>query len=306
MDLYDALIGEGPSDKARTAELAAALRRRRAFGQLGMLTGDKVLSPLGKSMSRSADDTASSLQDIRQKDIDNRRTQEYQQGQLQHMQGTLEESRRSANMRDETTRRGQDLDYEAAMLRAAIQAKKAAEGKPPKLTYSDRNKLENLSNLLHGAESLADGFKEEYTQKAGPGPQSRLSNTMASFGLGTQGMKEAANWWAQWNLIYTLPQRNITFGATLTPTEKQAWFESDINPAMDAKQIKERIGKVQDILKRKGKLATKTYKAQGFSPDTIDSYELGEETPAQQPGEGSPLDDAEMAELKALREKYGR
>lgn len=308
-DIYDTLIGAAPTDKDRAAEIAAALRRRRSYGELGMLSGDRVLAPAGERMVKQADDYAGAIQDTRRHDIDDAQTKSYQDSQLGHMNSVLKETMRGRDMMDATTRRGQDLAFQAAQLKAA--AAGAKTNKPPKLTYSDRNKLENLSNTLHGAMATAAGFQPEYSQMASPGPipevgQSRLVNGAASLGLGTGKMQEAANWWSQWNLIYTLPQRNATFGATLTPGEKQAWFESDINPSMKPEQIQKRIQKVIEILGRKGDLATKTYKAQGFAPDVIDSYELGGAGPTDDPAmpSASALSPDEEAELAALRKKH--
>lgn len=301
-DIYETLMGEAPSNE-RVAEIAAALRRRRSYGELGALTGDKVLAPAGRRMAESADADAGAIQKIRQQDIDNNQTRTYQQGQLSHMDSVLKETMRGRNMQDATTRRGQDMDLEAAKLRAALAAQKASTPKPNKLTYADRNKLENLANLIHGADSLGSSFQDSFTQKGAPGiipevGQSRLVNTAASLGIGTKDSKEASDWWAQWNLIYTLPQRNATFGATLTPTEKQAWFNSDINPSMDGPQVRKRVKVVQDILKRKGGLADKTYRAQGFSPEAINSYELNS-------AETEGLSEEEAAELAELEKELG-
>lgn len=49
-DIFDELIGGGTDPKA----LAAALRRQNQLGQLGQLSGDRVLSPLGSNMSSQA------------------------------------------------------------------------------------------------------------------------------------------------------------------------------------------------------------------------------------------------------------
>jgi hypothetical protein len=296
-DIYETLMGEAPNSE-RVAEIAAALRRRRSYGELGALTGDKVLAPVGRKMSDSADDTAAAIQKIRQQDVDNAQTRTYQQGQLGHMGKSLEETMRANKARDATSRRGQDFVLEAARLRAQAAAQKAAMPKQNKLTYADRKKLEEFSNLLHGSDDLARNFKDDYTQKAGPGPQSRLVNTAAAYGIGTQGTKEAADWWAGWNMIYTLPQRNATFGATLTPTERQSWAGSDINPAMDAKQIRSRVDEVTKILKRKAGLADKTYRAQGFDSNAMDAYELADR-------EEGELTEEEAAELAELEKEFG-
>jgi hypothetical protein len=321
-DLYSALIGEAPTDKEQSAELAAALRRRRSYGELGMLTGDRVLAPLGDRMAKSADSYADSLQDTRQKDIDNRQTKAYQEGQLSHMGAALAEETRYHDMADKTTQRGQDLAYQSALARAMAQQAKA--NKPNKLTYPDRKRLEELSGLLQGAHQSIDTFKDDYAQtmsgKLIPEVgQSRLANTMASMGAGTKNQKEAADWWTAWNLIYTLPRRNQTFGATLTPTEKQSWFNSDINPSMSGEQIRKRLGVISALLKRGGAIADKTYRAGGFDPDVIDSYQLSTpedvaavsgggpsgrgHTPVEASDDG--LTPEEEAELLALKKSLG-
>jgi hypothetical protein len=87
------------------------LRRRRSFGELGALTGDRVLQPFGVGEMKSSDAYAEALQQNRQKAIDDAQTKEYQTGQLGHMKEM-----------ERLTGRGQDLDYQAAMLRAAVDA----------------------------------------------------------------------------------------------------------------------------------------------------------------------------------------
>lgn len=305
MDLYESLMGEAPTDQQRAAEIAAALRRRSKYGELGMLTGDRVLSKFGEGQVKRADDYAQQFQDTRQKDIDNAQTKSYQDAQVGHMGASLKQALAIAQMNDATQRRGQDMSLLAALERA----KTAKEPKIGKLTYADRNKLENIANTRNGAQALADSFEDSYSQQMAPGMvpemgQSRLSNTLASMGMGTNNMKAASNWWAQWNLIYTLPQRNATFGATLTPGEKQAWFESDINQSMEPGEIRKRVQNVINILNNKAALADKTYRAQGFDPEAINAYGLTETQPDATAGADNALTPAEEAELAELRKRY--
>lgn len=263
-DIYAALIGEGAGSGEKAALVAAALRRRNSLGTLGMLTGDRVLSPLGQGMNKQADAYVESLQQIRQKDIDNAQTKSYQDGQLGHMENVLAETKRNNN-----------LDYLARMemAQAAMERAERTGQRPTKLTLGDRNKLENMSSMLTQAGDVVSRFKPEYAQKFGRGPQSRLPNTMSSMGFGTESMDEASRWWADWNLLYTLPERNRTFGATLTDSEKQAWKESDINPSMSPENIQARSTRILKILRDKGTLMDRTYRAQ-FSPEVIDEYGL--------------------------------
>lgn len=319
-DIYSALIGEAPTSKEQQAALAAQLRRRRSFGELASFTGDRVLQPFGTNLATSADEYAGALQGIRQKDADNAQTQAYQTGQLDHMRAM-----------EELTRRGQNLDhiYQMLMARAAMQkAEKTGNPKPSRLTYADRTKLEDVASMINQAGESSSGFQDDFTQRFGPGPQSRLSNTLASMGVATDEGKKASDWWAKWNLIYTLPQRNATFGATLTPGERQSWYESDINPSMDAQQVRERIKKITRILEQKGALINKTYSAQ-FDPELVAQYGLPTEEelsardaaeqgamadqmatpvpqPASTPSGPAPLTPEELQELQALRQRFGR
>jgi len=284
-NLYEYLIGAAPSENKTQKEIAAQLRRRRSFGELGALTGDRVLQPFGAGLVKQADAQASDLQDIRQKDTDNEQTKVYQDSQTSHMKEM-----------ERLTERGQTLDHIYQMLMAQAAGLKAekAGAKPSKLTYSDRNKLEQMTGMIHSADESMGSFKDEYAQRLGPGPQSKLPNFMASIGVGTKGSEEASNWWSKWNLIYSLPQRNATFGATLTPTERQAWAESDINPSMDPKVIRDRADKVVKILRRKGAMMNRTYRSQ-FDPEVIDDYSL----PGEEELVGSPRGHGGLAPVSA-------
>lgn len=294
-NLYNTLIGAAPTDKQTQKAIAEQLRRRRSFGELGSLTGDRVLQPFGQQMSKQADDYATDLQGTRQKDIDNAQTKAYQEGQLGHMAGVLEETKRENNMTH---------IFQMLMAQAALEkADKTGVPKPKTLTYADRNKLENTASMINGADDLMNTFKDEYSQKLGPGPQSKFPNALAAVGIGTNGSKEAANWWAAWNQLYTLPQRNATFGATLTPTEKASWAESDINPSIDSKTIRDRVSKILKIVKNKGGLINRTYKAQ-FDPELIDSYGLPDDSNVISPARGggaAPTPAAAPSAVKRIR-----
>ncbi len=288
-DLYDVLLGEAPTDQNKVAQVASSLRRKRGYGELGMLTGDKVLSGVGKGLVGSADSQAEQLQRTRQQDIDNAQTKSYQDAQIGHQGSALKQALAIAQMQDATARRGQDLDLEAALARAAKMG-----AKPKNLTYSDRNKLEEASNYIRNTDDLATSFKDEYSQRLGPGPQSRLPNAMASMGVGTKGSKEASDWWAGWNQLYTLPERNAKFGATLTPSERAEWAKSDINPSMSGEQIRARVANIEKIFRNKGALMDKTYKAGGFDQDMINSYELGDGSAPEELAPGTVEDGYEF------------
>lgn len=314
-NLYDVLIGEAPRDADKAAATAAALRRRRAFGELGVLSGDRVLSDFGRGAVGQADDYAKQIQQTRQQDIDNAQTQAYQSGQLEHMGGVLKESMRAANMRDSTTRRGQDMALEAARLRAQRQ------DKPPKLTVSDRRDLTQGADLVGNMQGLLTGFKDDYAAPQVFGksiPYARpLSNTLSSMGLGSKDMDEAQKWWAASDRLYTLFERNKMFGATLTSNEMKAWNEANASKNMKPEQVKAML---KDILKvAREQLASNVdgFVAGGYDEDQIDALtqralpmagmEEFEEQPLEEEMEDfGDLTEEEILELQQLRQEMDR
>jgi hypothetical protein len=278
-DIYETLIGAAPTDSEQQAKIAEMLRRRRSFGELGALTGDRVLQPFGQNMNKQADAYAEQIQDTRLKDVDNAQTAKYQSGQLDHMGNALAE-----------TSRNNDLEHQdrQAAIRAQLEAagiKAAAKGATPrKMTDNTRNSILATVDTYTGASNLLSTFKDDYVQKLGAGPQSRLPNTMSRMGLGTEGMDDAANWWAGWNEIRTLPERNRLFGATLTPNEKAEWDKVDINPSMKAEQIRKGVARIQAILLRHATNRARGMISEGYDPDAINTYyqDMFGEIPAEE------------------------
>jgi len=58
-DIYSALLGQAPTTDEQRQTLISALRNQKLLGQLGSLTGDAVLAPVGQNLSTSADTEAS-------------------------------------------------------------------------------------------------------------------------------------------------------------------------------------------------------------------------------------------------------
>lgn len=310
--LYDVLIGEAPKDADKAAATAAALRRRRSFGELGVLSGDRVLGEYGRGAVSQADKYADQIQQTRQQDIDNAQTQSYQNSQIGHMGSVLKESVRATDMRDATTRRGQDL----ALL--AAQARARAANKPPKLTVSDRRDLTEGAGLVGNMQDLLTSFKDDYAapQIAGksiPGARP-LSNTISAMGLGNKGMDEAQKWWAASDRLYTLFQRNKMFGATLTTNEMKAWSEANASKNMKPEQVKAMLKDISGIAMEELQANVDGFAAGGYDTDQVDALiqratpkaGMGEEVPEEQVTEEDfgDLNPEEVAELLKLRGQF--
>lgn len=268
-NLYDVLIGEAPSDADKAAATAAALRRRRSFGELGIISGDRNLSKLGSGMVAQADDYAGRLQQTRQQDIDNAQTKYYQQGQLGHMDSVLKETMRANDMRDATTRRGQDL----ALLAAQARARNA--NKPPKLTVADRRDLTQGAGLVGNVQDLLTNFKDDYAAPQVMGrsiPAARpLSNALSSMGLGSEDMDKAQAWWAASDRLYSLFERNKLFGATLTSNEMKAWAQANANKNMKPEQIKGMLNDILRVAQEELTANVQGFEAGGYDPEQLNA-----------------------------------
>lgn len=321
MEIYDALIGKAPSKAEEQKAVAALLRKRRAFGELGTLTGDKILASFGNEQLKLANEAAKQLQDTRLADVDNEQTAKYQGQQIDHMGNVLAESIRAQDMDDATTRRGQDMSVLAATLRAQSKG----GGKPPRLRVSDIKNLQDLSQdvgSMQGLEKfLKDGGKFGAKEVAGipiPGYRS-LSNAMAARGIGYREDKLAFLAKQEFDRLYTLGARNRLFGATLTPNEQTAWENANPSIRQSDKQIGEAIPILRKVIQKRLENMSAGLATEGYNAEAIGEYASipGLDLPvaggpraaasasdAAAPATVQPLSPEEQAELETLRKKY--
>lgn len=273
-DLYSALIGKSPDAEGQKA-IAAALRRRRAFGELGALTGDPVLQSFAKEQLASADNAADQLQATRLADVDDAQTRSYQEGQLGHMGGVLKESIRAQDMDDSTTRRGQDMNLLEAMFRAE---RGAGASKVPRLRVSDIKGLQDLAQdvgSMEGIESfIKNGGKFGAVEFAGvpiPGARS-LKNALAARGIASKEDKQAFQAKQAFDRLYTLGARNRLFGATLTSNEQTAWENANPSIRQSDAQIAEAIPILRKVIAARLESTRKGLKAENYSPEAVDYF----------------------------------
>ncbi len=292
MDIYESLIGAAPTSPVEIAAVVEALRRRRKVGELGAITGDRVMAPVGQGLSKQADAYAEMLQDTRQKDIDNAQTKAYQTGQLEHMGNVLKETLRYHDMSDATQRRGQDKAVEAAGIR------RTANGKSPRMRQGDIQTLrdnamaqgtvgELLAFLQKGGKPDAQGNPTRGTLGAVGGIPiigsylRQTLNAAAAKGAGTEATKATAMKWQQYQRFYELAERNRMFGQTLTPNEQAAWRKANPSFAQTDEQIEEGLKimqKVYDKAQNDFKLGLKT---EGYSDAAIEAYAGGRDAAAE-------------------------
>lgn len=267
-ELYEALISGGAGDKGSI--IAQALRRRNMMGQLGQITGDKFLAPTGKGLSSSADDYAAQLQQTRQNDIRQKQSQEYQTGQLKHMDAVLAE-----------TKRNNDMDHEYQMLMAAAagaRAENAGKGKIPKLRQGDIKELQDLGNTLGAIDGLTNFLNEGGSfgaVKVGkiPLPGARaFKNYAASKGFGSDEDKASFLAKQNWDRLYNLAERNRLFGATLTETERKSWDSANPSIAQTDEQIKMALPIMRKVFQHRLEKKSSGLLKEGYSGEALADY----------------------------------
>jgi hypothetical protein len=290
-DIYAALIGEAPTDKAIQMKLAEQLRRQRLLGELGQMSGDRILAPFGQGQISSADNFAKMLQDIRQKDADNAQTKSYQDAQLKHMADVLAE-----------TRRGNTLDYLASLNRDASMERRSNAGGPEYRKISDglSKRMETGASDFAAFNDLMSSYKPEY---ASPGifktNEARIAWANANPGLSTQTAKDAARWWNQVQRFSNLPERYALFGATLTANELKSWKEATFNPSDTDDQIRAKMKVIRDIHQRKLRQIRDNAIRNGYDPEAVEGYFAGIDLGAPPPVGPGPKSGG-----KSTMEKY--
>lgn len=281
-NLYDYLIGSAPTDPQKQKMVADQLRRRRSFGELGALTGDRVLQPFGQGMMSEADTAAKQIQDTRQKDIDNAQTKSFEEGQLAHLGGVLKETTRKDTM---------DHVYQMLMAQAALEkADKAGAGKIPKLRQGDIKDLQDISQDISQFNDLEDYIKNggkfgavkifahkepgSNVEKGGvPVPGLRtLKNLGASMGLGSEEDKESFAMKQQFDRLYNIGARNRLFGATLTANEKKSWDEANPSTRQSDEQILKALPTLRKVFEHRLTNKARGLMRENYDPDAIRDY----------------------------------
>jgi len=175
------------------------------------------------------------------------------------------------------------------------------------LNKGDRDELEKLYGEEKGISDLVQRFRPEF---AGMGPLGGLT-VQGEQVLGSVAGKESqdrAAFWADFAKRVDLPERNKTFGSSLTATEKSSWDQAkNIRPGVDPElalaQLKRMNQIIADVKARRGRSLAKD----GYSAEAIEEYTgplgLGEK-PKDAPSSGAQgrRSSAEIrAELEALR-----
>lgn len=210
----------------------------------------------------------------------------------------------------ENSRRQAEID--AARLRLAEeQANKApagyrytADGNLEPIPGGPASKQVDGNALPQGAFEKAETYVSQFATMAnaldtfqdkfaGNTLTGGLENTIQSrfSGFGTPGQSQ---WWAEFKGLDN-QIRNDLFGSALTPTEKQAYAQTTIEPSMDPKIVRANLKRRVEIIKGALERRRAFYLANGYKPEAVDAIfapllqrSEGEQVDAQQQRDTPP------------------
>jgi hypothetical protein len=289
-DMYSALVGGAPTDQQSQMALAQALRRQSQLGQLGQLSGDRVLAPAGENMVADAQKGATSISNERARQAAQAQALTFHNDQQQHEADALAQQMKIANMTDSRSRDEANAtnalrqslltqkDQDAADRAAAAQAAKAeaAEhgGKP--IPDGEFQKLSAYKDAAESVDQSLSTFKPEYAGAGKVIPRtatnwlaSNMPSTAGALGAVNPTDQAANNWYQNYGRGFTMDEMHNKFGARLTNNEQQIFEQYHINPNMDAPTIVTNLTQIGAKAREKLNERLDALEAAGYNKDQI-------------------------------------
>lgn len=294
---------------AEDPEVLGSMGRQRAIGNLGMLTGDRVLSPFGRSQLEQAAQQQQ-LQHAQREDQVGRTlklalaTREAAEADARlaetNRHNRVEEARPPANV----YLPGKDGQYFVMPGRGPVAASGVVDdtGSPvikpetaKQMSEGEKTKLQELTESARAFEDLGARFKDEY---AGDGAAGNARTAVASaFGSwAPEKEQEVVSFWADFARLIDLPERNATFGASLSAGEKASWESAkNIKRGSDPALVRKTFRELGAIARRKVAERAAALKAEGYKEDAVNAL-TGQADGLSTPTQSAPPSPAPTAQ----------
>lgn len=156
------------------------------------------------------------------------------------------------------------------------------------LTKSDRDSLDSFRGQAQTAGELLSNFDDSYAGKGIAGSTGVQLNQKLGSMASEEGQKEAA-FWANYAKLVDLPDRNKTFGSSLTDTEKSSWEDAKtIKPGSSPKLVREQLAKMQKIASDAMARRARSLVKDGYNQEAIEEFTGPLSEAAAGPASGAP------------------
>ena len=149
-DIYSAIVGDPLTEREKLGAIVEKLRNQKLTGQLGMLTGDRVLTPMGRGISEDTEENAALIGKLGEQ----ARYRGYQEQQSKDRLG-LGYAQLAA-------------DKEDMALRRAIAMMKAKDKAYRNLTPNQAMKLQDEATDAQDFTNVANSFDDKFAGTAIP------------------------------------------------------------------------------------------------------------------------------------------
>ena len=293
-----------PSAAAQAEAMIRARLGRRDLGNVLQFSGDRVLAPAGRGLLDQA--AAGLAQDAERQQAEGANAiRLYLASQAARTRAAERayEGQRAEERAQETARHnramearppsfpvivgGEGLQYRVDPRNPSAPAVPVVDpsGAPitapksransPRLTDQSKKGLAEAADTFESVDRLSRTFRPEY---AGGGLIGE-TKTAASKALGSwasQGAQDAAAFWADWDKLVNLPERNAVFGASLSAHEKASWEGArNVKPGADPALVMRKLKEIREIARRRGAALARSATSEGYDAEAVKELTRG-------------------------------
>lgn len=264
----------GPGDfyteeeQRRAMAEALGLRRQQALGLAAQLAGGRTAPRLGASLLEGAETQRRLIQQRQLALAESKQRAEAQAAAAQR--SAIDDDRAERALREQMRHNAFSERNPAATIVAgpggalfAVNPRDPSGGaqpvmagggqlrRPKDLSEGQRKDMQTVAAEAEAAQRLRQGFRDDFAG-AGPLGSAGVAVSRMAGSLGTEGMQQEADWWAEYERALNIPARNLVFGASLSEGERKAWDSArNIKPGMAPERIRGNLAELER-LKRVG------------------------------------------------------
>lgn len=145
----------------------------------------------------------------------------------------------------------------------------------PRMTDRTKDDLNTMATTAESVSRLESEFKDEF---AGGGflGEAKTAAAKAAGSWAPEDAQSAAAFWADWDKLINLPERNAIFGASLSGSEKASWEGArNIKPGADPKLVRKKLADLKAITRKRGRALADSAVAEGYDPEAVKALTRG-------------------------------